>query len=292
MKIPVVEGESPKADRNRLEGHLDVSAEDIPRDLPAGSEVEVTLLMSEDRILTLKAYIPILDEEYTVVINDSNEHQASSVELQEELKTEQKRLSDLSKNDDGSEGLESVEDEMDELEDIVDAADDDSDAANKAEARLLEMKVALDKIEDGALMPSLIREAREALDELDGMIDAHGDADQREQARKLRDDVDELSENNNADRLRKKIEQIADLHREVLFAQPAFWVAMFEHTVEQKPQMSDQVLADRLIAQGRQCVDHGNVQGLRAAVAQLMDLLPRQVADQLQQGYGSGIIAG
>jgi hypothetical protein len=67
---------------------------------------------------------------------------------------------------------------------------------------------------------------------------------------------------------------------------------MFERMIEQKPQMQDQALAERLIAQGRQCMDHENIQGLRTAVAQLMDLLPRQVADQLQQGYGSGIIAG
>ena len=290
LKIPVVEGESQKADRSKLQGYLDVKAEDIPRDLPAGSEVEVTLLINEDRIITIKAYIPILDEEFKTEISDSNKHQATPAELKKELREEEKRLSELSKNADDSDELDSVEDEMDELKDIVDAAGDDGGAADAAEDRLLKMKVALDKIEDGALMPSLVRDAHEALDELDGMIDAHGDEDQRERARKLRDEVDELSERNNADRLRKKIEQIADLHREVLFAQPAFWVAMFEHAVEQKPQMSDQALADRLINQGRQCVDHGNVQGLRAAVAQLMDLLPRQVADQLRQGHGSDII--
>jgi molecular chaperone DnaK len=291
LKIPVVEGESLKADRNRLQDHLTVKAEDIPRDLPAGSEVEVTLLIDESRIITVKAYIPILDKEFAVKI-DPSEHQADPEIVQEEFRAEQKRLRELAKNADESEELESIEDEMEELEDIVASADDDGGAADKAEKRLLEMKVALDKIEDGALMPSLVREAHEALDELDGLIAAHGDADQREQAGKLRAEVDELSEHNNADRLRKKIEQIADLHREVLFAQPAFWVFMFERMIEQKPQMQDQALAERLIAQGRQCMDHENIQGLRTAVAQLMDLLPRQVADQLQQGYGSGIIAG
>lgn len=291
LKIPVVEGESQKADRNRLQDSLEIQATDIKRDLPAGSEVEVTLLIDADRKIKAKAYVPLLDEEFECDINIAN-RPIEAEGLQKELQQEQKRLSALSKNADDSEEMVSAEDEMEELEDIVDAASDDSVSAKKAEARLLEMKIALDKIEGGALMPSLVKEAHEALDELDGLIAAHGDADQRSRAGRLRDEVDELSGNNNADRLRKKIEQIADLHREVLFAQPAFWVAMFEHTVEQKPQMRDQALAGRLIDQGRQCIDHGNVQGLRTAVAQLMDLLPRQVADQLQQGYGSGIIVG
>lgn len=291
LKIPIVEGESPRADRNRLQDYLTVTAEEISRDLPAGSEVEVTLLMDESRVIRAKAYIPILDEEFTAEIDPST-HQADPAELKKEIQAEQKRLNELAKNTDDSEELESIEDEMEKLEDIVDAADDDSDAATLAESRMLEIKVALDKFEDGALMPSLVREANEALDELDGLIAAHGDADQRQRAQKLRDEVEELSGNNNADRLRKKIEQVADLHREVLFAQPAFWVAMFEHTVEQKPQMQDQAMADRLIAQGRQCIDHGNVQGLRTAVAQLMDLLPRHVAEEVKSRIESHIIVG
>jgi len=290
LKISVVEGESLKADRNKLQGHLAVKASEISRDLPAESEVEVTILINEDRIITLKAYIPMLDEDYTVVIDDYNKHQADPAELQKELRAEQTRLSELAKNTDDPEELESIENEMEELKDIVDAADDDSHSADNAEDKLLKMRIAIDEREDGFLMPSLVNEAHEALDELDGLIAAPGDEDQRQQARKLRDDVNELAEQNNADRLRKKIEQIADLHREVLFAQPAFWVAMFNHAEEQKPQMRDQALAGRLIAQGRQCIDHGNVQGLRAAVAQLMDLLPQQVVEELKSRIESDII--
>ncbi len=42
-RIPVLEGENEKADRNRLNGALEIRGDMIRRDLPAGSEVEVTL---------------------------------------------------------------------------------------------------------------------------------------------------------------------------------------------------------------------------------------------------------
>ena len=287
----MVEGESAKADRNKLQDHLRVTGEDISRDLPAGSEVEVTLHYDEDRIIWAKAYIPILDAEFEAII-DQSKHQADPVELKKEFHEEKKRLDQLRVTAGDSEEMDSLEDEMEELEDIVRSAEDDGDASNKAESRILEMRIALDKREDDGLMPAIERECIEALDELDGLIDAHGDDEQREQARTLREEVEELVEQNNADRLRKKIEQIADLHREILFAQPWFWSMLFEETIKRKNEMTDQPLADRFIGQGRQCVDHGNVQGLRNAVAQLMDLLPHEIADEIKRGYGSGIIIG
>lgn len=56
-RIVVVEGENDKADRNRFNGALEIRGDMIRRDLPAGSEVEVTLKMDESRILTVTAYI-------------------------------------------------------------------------------------------------------------------------------------------------------------------------------------------------------------------------------------------
>jgi molecular chaperone DnaK len=291
LHIPVIEGESDKADRNRLQDSLTIKATDIKRDLPSGSEVEITLFMDASRIIRAKAYIPMLDEEFEAVI-DPSKHKPDPVELKKELREEKKRLSQLQEKADDEEDTDLVEEQMDDLEEIVEAAGGDDVSANKAEARLLEVKIALDKLEDGLCMSTLAGEAHGALDELDGLVEAHGDDGQRQMAEKLREEVDELIEQKNADRLRKKIEQVGDLHREILFAQPAFWVAVFENTVEQKTRMTDQALAGRFIDQGRQCIQHGNVQGLRTAVRQLMDLLPRDVANEIQRGYGSGLLKG
>lgn len=291
LRIPVVEGESDKADRNRLQDSLQIKATDIKRDLPAGSEVEVTLFMDTSRIIRAKAYIPMLDEEFEAVI-DPSKHKPDPVELKKELREEKKRLSQLQEKADDVEDVTSVEDQIDELEELVDAADDDEVTANKAEARLLEVKIALDKAEDGMCMSTLAGEAHAALDALDGLVDAHGNDSQRQMAEKLREEIDELIKQKNADRLRKKIEQVGDLHREILFARPAFWVAFFEDIIKQKAQMTDQSLADRFISQGRQCIEHGNVQGLRTAVVQLLELLPREVANKVKSKHDSGIVGG
>src|ERR1039457_4598879 len=43
LRIPLVEGEQDLADRNRKVGELEIRADNIPRDLPAASDIEVTL---------------------------------------------------------------------------------------------------------------------------------------------------------------------------------------------------------------------------------------------------------
>ena len=56
------------ADRNVLIGTLEITSDKIKRDLPAGTEIEVTLHMDTSRILTVVAYVPLLDEEFPTKI--------------------------------------------------------------------------------------------------------------------------------------------------------------------------------------------------------------------------------
>jgi molecular chaperone DnaK len=96
-RIPVVEGENEKADRNRLNGALEIRGDMIRRDLPAGSEVEVTLKMDASRILTVAAYVPLLDEEFEAKIQMGRQ-QPSPDELKKEYEAEMKRFRDVKRN--------------------------------------------------------------------------------------------------------------------------------------------------------------------------------------------------
>jgi serine/threonine protein kinase len=185
--------------------------------------------------------------------------------------------------------LEKIPD-MEEVSALLEAAKGDPDSANKAEKRLLELRIQLDKAEDLLKWPALVADANKALDDLDTLIEQHGNDDHRERAEKLREQIDELVEQKRSEPLRKKMEQVADVHREILFEQPGFWLGFFNYLVEERAKMSDQQSAERLINQGRQCINRGNVQGLRNVVAQLLGLLPRDVAETIQRGYQSGVL--
>ena len=297
LNVPVVEGGNELADRNRLLGKLLIKGSAVRRDVPAGSEVEVTLLMDASRLIRAKAYIPMLDEEYEAVI-DHNAASPDPARLQDEFENELDRLESIrSKAEDADDGnVESVIDqvesgeEMEAIERLLDAAKADPDAANNAEKRLLEIKVKIDQVEDSIKWPALVSEANQTLDDLDALIDEHGTEQQRERAEKLRQQVEDLIQHKRPEALRRNLERALELHREVLFEQPGFWLGFFNHLIEQRGAMNDQATADRLFNQGQQFIERGNVPGLRNVVAQLLGLIPQEEADAIQRGYQSGLL--
>lgn len=296
IKIPVIEGERELADRNHLIDFLEIKAENIRRDLPVGSEVEITLSIDTSRIIHAKAYVPLLDEEFPATIDLKNKG-VKPERLSAERDAEMRRLRGLQEKA-GNAGEESaqkmladVENSLlPEVEDTLAAAKADPDAAAKCEKRLLELKVKLDEAADNLEWPSLVAEARQWLEWLDGIVQQHGTDAHREKAAELSEQTEEIIEGKKMDRLRRKIEQVQRLHDEVLFAQPGFWVYLFGELEKQKSKMRDQTRAIRLLDQGRGCVANNNVNGLRNVVAQLQDLLPRDVVEAAQRGYQSGLI--
>lgn len=288
LNIPVVEGENDKADRNRLQDTLTVKGTDVRRDLPSGSEVEITLFMDESRTIRAKAYLPILDEEFETVIDPAG--RAPDIRrLRTELAEERTRLEDFRAKG----PVASLDDHVAsirELEALILGADGDPDSANKAEARLLDLKIALDRIDNELKWPEMVRDARKQLDDLDSLIAQVGNDDHRQRAAALRRDVEQLIEEKRDDRLPKKAEQIMDLYRGVLMERDEFWIAMFQNMQQQRGQMRDPMMADRLFQQGHACIHGGNVQALRQVVVQLLNLLPQQIAAEIQMGYGSGLL--
>lgn len=289
LKVPVVEGEIEHADRNRLLGTLEIIGTNLRRDVPAGSEIEVTLHFDASRILRAKAYIPMLDEEFEAVI-DYNGSSPDAKRLLQELDSELKRQGSLRNkagdaDDDKAEELLDGAGDADDIRKKLEAGKGDPVAANQAEKLLLEFKINLDRAEDSLKWPALVTEVNNALDELDTLVDKHGNSGQREKVDQFREQANVLIEQKHSEPLRKKFRQITDLHNEILFEQPGFWLGFFNYLVEDRAKMKDQDAADRLIDQGRQFINKGNVQGLRNVVSQLLGLLPSEIAEAKQRGY-------
>jgi molecular chaperone DnaK len=297
LKVPVIEGELERADRNRLVGTLEIKAEHIRRDLPAGSEVEVTLRIDESRVITATAYVPLLDEEFIGKI-DMKQHDPNPEVLKREYEAEMKRFREVKEKAAEAEGesaeglVQNVEDSplMQEVKEAVAAAKGDPDAAAKCEKRLLELKLRLDEAADALEWPALVAETRQWLEDLDATVNRHGSQAQRDKAAELADEAEGIIGERKMDRLRKKLDHVQRLYWEIVFAQPGFWVNQFQQLEKQKERMSDQARATRLLEQGRDCIAKNNATGLQNIVRQFWDLLPREVVDAAQRGYQSGLV--
>jgi molecular chaperone DnaK len=297
LRIPVVEGENDLSDRNRFNGALEIRGDQIRRDLPSGSEVEVTLKIDESRIVTVKAYVPLLDEEFHAKI-DLVRHNATPAFLKTDFDAEMKRFQEVRARA-ASAGAESAEELvekvehsplLEEVKETLAAAKDDADAAAKCEKRLLELKLKLDEAANSLEWPALVAEAQDWLGYLWRAADKSGSPQQKEKAKDLSDQAAEIVRERKTDRLRKKIDSIARLYYEIAMAQPGWWVYQFQRMEEQQEKMMDQPRAARLLDQGRDCMAKNNATGLQNVVRQLWDLLPDDLVQAAKRGYQSGVI--
>jgi len=298
IKIPIIEGENDLADRNRHIDDLLIQAANIRRDLPAGSEVEVTLRIDESRIITATAYVPLLDEEFSYN-NIGLIHKGAHIEfLKKDFDNELRRFREVKSKAVSVEGetagemVQKVEDSplMQDVKESLAAAKADHNAAAKCEKRLLELKLKLDEAADALEWPTLVSEARERLGYLQKIADEHGNNQQKHKAGDLANEVEEIIREHKPDRLRKKIEQIARLYYEIVMAQSGWWVYQFQQMEKQQEKMSDQARAGQLLSQGQDCLARNNVTGLQNIVRQLWDLLPDETVEEAKRGYGATIM--
>jgi len=300
LRIPIVEGNRELADRNVLIGMLEIGAEKLKRDLPAGSEMEVTLHMDASRLLTVLAYVPLLDEEFPARIELGGKVRQPEIELlRAELKRERARFDQLHANalaaesTGAGEALRNLQGmrELVDLELKLQQPAVDFDALLKAERELLDLKIKLDDIANQVVWPTAVKELEDWLGNLDRMVENSGTAEERARARTLRDNVKAIVVERNRDRLKQLREEVADMYSAVLYRQSSYWIEHFEGLVEVQAQMRDQERAAELIKEGRAHVKANQLAELKNVVFQLQDLLPRSGLDDSARGYGSGLLS-
>lgn len=293
IKIPIVEGENEHADRNRVVGFLEINSSMVRRDIPAGSDVEITLKIDESRTIILEAYFPLLDEEFTKQL-EIEKLNADPAMISATLRKEKERLNELKEQaeeageDDLVEELERLASDKDR-DDAVRAAKGDKGAAEKAQARVLELQNRLDKAEKELKWPTLVTEARELQDDLQKLAEDHGNSSHQERAEEWSDSIDSIIERKQVDRLPRKIEEGRTIYAQILFSLPGFWVGSFQRMERDRGNFSDPAAAERLFERGREYLQKNNIEGLTDVVRKLWNLLPREESERAQRGIGSTI---
>jgi molecular chaperone DnaK len=298
LRIPVCEGEAAKGDRNRHVGSLVVSGDDIPRDLPAHSEIEVTLEIDASRIIVVRAYVPILDADFETTLRmNISPREASSV--RNDVNAELVRLEQViaqAKAANVSVGIKRLDELKSgelvrELRGLVDQVET-VDAATKCEHRLLELKLAIDEVADGLEWPGLVSEARDLAKRLQEEASNTAQATLKNQVDAIVKDFAKLIETRSIEDLRVKIRQGQSLYWQLLFSQTAFWVYQFQQIEKDISSLNDNARAIRLCDQGRAFVSQNNPDGLKNVVRELWKLMPEDVVEEVKRGYQSGLLKG
>ncbi len=291
LSIPILEGEHQRrADRNRLVGLLDIPGDKIRRDLPAGSEVEVTIEISQSRSVLAKAYVPLLDEEIENVMTlDKGAPDAAQLQKDverekrrvEQVRTKAREIGDLT----ALAALQRVDGER--MEHDIDAAMDasqlDRDSVYRARDRLADLRAALDEAEDALEWPALVIEAEKEV-EVERNIVNNSDfgvtTEEKQMFVALDREIQVAKQSRDPDLLRAKVREMDRLGLVIVYRQPGWWVGQLERLEKKKDTMSNASQADDYVAQGRRAIHNNDLEALKAAVRQLASLLPAADADR------------
>jgi molecular chaperone DnaK len=293
----VTEGENKKADRNQLIGYLEILPSQIKRDVPAGSEIEITIEIDRSRLVKTKAYIPVLDEEFEKVLK-MEKAAPDPAAMKTQIEAEKRRLAKVQAkaeqtgNEEVLPIIARIEDErmMQAVEASLDAAQVDQDAAQKCEKSLLDLKAAVDDLEDALEIPALLAEARQTIEYAEKIVEAHGKAEEQRMLLALKRELKAAMEARtpDPDEIRRKTEQLDTLRMRVLTGQPSWWVDYLTYLEELQQEMTDQARANQLITRGRRAINNNDLEDLKSTCRQLVQLLtPEQ--QELARGYGGTI---
>lgn len=219
LHIPILEGEDTRrADSNDPIGYLNImgaNAEDlnnkgpaeghvyIKRDLPAGSQVDVTLEVDKSRQINARAYIPDLDIEVEKVLEIIIHPPKPPIDLRKIFDSEMSRLNeikdqindliDIDIKNQAEEILQKIDKEqiIPEIENSITAAIDDPDAANQAEVRLKDLKKIIDKIEDILSLPILQKELTKQRDQTRLVVEKRGESQHKTDLMELERQIEE-----------------------------------------------------------------------------------------------------
>jgi molecular chaperone DnaK len=300
ITIPVVEGESNRNDRNRLIGTLNISAADsrIKRDVPIGSEVEVTMNIDDSRIITTIAYIPFLDEDFQEV-HKLEKPEVSFQQLESERAQQLKRLDNVRKklevvrDPKAWDIMQRIEEERieHEIEASLAVAQSDRDAANKCESRILALKTAIDDIEDALEWPLLLADAEKWINNLEGIAieSQYADSKDRNNASEMIRIAREAILIHDVDVLRRRISEVTALWGRIDQKDPAYWLWWFAKLKEQKATLRDQHIAEKLFALGDSAIDKSDLVGLKGVVQKLWAFTPEAVRSNIEKGHGGGL---
>ncbi|MBI3072468.1 MAG: Hsp70 family protein [Deltaproteobacteria bacterium] len=297
LAVPVVQGESLRADRNRHIGTLEIHADNLRRTLPAGTEVEVTIEVDASGSVRAQAYVPLADQVFEKIVTIATPI-ADPERLAETLWAERARLSkarraaaDLGAT--AAVGLSrDLDDAVIELEIAIDAAKGgDTDAAQQAVRRLLDLQMRVDDVEAALKWPEVEKEVDRALARARMAVISAGQEIEREHFERLQAEVVTAREKRDVHAVEWKGDELHQLAWAIESRDPATWMAEFDYLASTPSRFTDGEAAHRLIEAGQKIRGHesgGKIDELKQTVRSLWKLLPADEQDRVK-GFGSGV---
>lgn len=298
IMIMVVEGPSEKhSTTNKPIGILKISGQQINRDLIRGTEIDLTIEMSESRDLTVSAFLNGTGQEFSMVFEGKKRHVDSKLLAREVLELENTIQNEVEEalqngNSDSAEGLDKLLSQLRGLimESASLSADDVTDDRYKLEDKKRKVAQAVYELTASKRLDAAKIEYTDAKTVVSGLVNDNGNDRERHQLREIIAREQTFINSSNPERLESAIDELNSLKYSILLRMPEFLVSVFEHLTQHRASMNDQVQAKQFFESGKRHIAAEDWDSLNQINACLWDLMPSDARKEETARLFTGIM--
>ena len=285
INVPLVQGESDRADRNKGIGMLRIHAHDIARDLPAGTEIEVTLSIDEFSRTEARGYVPLLDRWFDEIVKfDAEEKSAEQVnrslsEQQERLKLLEKQAAELAAG--GAAPASAHVERVSEVESLI--AEGDRDSVELADQMVRLMTHQIDRVEAESRTDAVRSEFEKQVKSAREILEQKGRTHELEA---LSREFTSAMDRGDVTVAEAKRDALAELTQQVWMQTIDYWMGLLQYLYGRFQELNLLALAGPRFEQGAAAANSGDLQGLADVCMELINLLPREERGKLEVPAG------
>lgn len=295
--INVLEGpESSLPSVNQAIGYIAITGDDLERDLVKGSDVEITIEISESRDLKISVFLLMTDQEFSNVFTAS-ERMVFLDKLKDDLQ--------LLIAEAGKKGLKIEEDEdyetaiklvqiKDEMELLLERAngmseDDVTDAKFQLDDQKRKLAQELSNLTQEQEISDVKIEFFDAKRNCRELVDEYGTDLEKSSLETILSTEKEVLRTNHRHRIKAATERFYDLSHKIRWRTPSYLSFLFYHYYGNRGnEYNDVEEAQKWIQQGELAIADEDVPKIQVAINKLYDLLPHDKKKSFGRGTGIG----
>lgn len=295
--INVYEGpQTSLPEANKLIGVIEISGKQVSRDIAKGSDLEITIMISESRDVTVSGYLNMSDQEFKNVFNpkerDTNVSLlkgqvldlSSKLDEEIELATEKEDYETASALSKVKKEMESVSEEAEKLSD-----DDVTDKRYQLEDKKRKIAQEIDSATKNKRLQKATEYYHEIKAECEELIDASGNDHERKTFNDIVNQEASFMATKSPLKIQEKSDELQAIIGQIRWRTPEFLKGIFAYLIENQAKMNDQSQAKSLIDAGKFAVESQNWDRLREINFGLFDLMPRGSKDEISTKIGFGL---
>lgn len=293
IHVPLIQGESTRADRNKVIGVLHIHADKISRDVPEGSTVEVTIAVDESAQTTGRAYVPALDQWFEEVVRfdletkPANEVGKALSDQKDRLKKLEEMADELDEEDISSVSEEKNDPRIREVEALLEEGDRDS--IDLADQMVRMMSQDLDHAEDGGKKNRLANELEEIRQRASEVINADGEPGDKRQLATLLVEADKALARGDLDQVESKIDDIRSLNMTVMTRQPWFWEGYLAYLMKEAERLGLMGLTKKHFERGVAAIQRKDYHEVPGVCREIVQMFPSEERARVSSAIRSDV---